>query len=743
MKVMHQEEEEGKGDSSEGESSSSSDEDVQVIDLGGESEDQGSEDDVRMQGRGEGGWGEEAGEVIEVGGRGGESDEEEEEDEDEEEEEEEEDDEYGEIEFDEDDDEDQDEDEQDEDEEDSIIFNTISSGSCFDSWRKRLEEGEDEGDEDEEKTKGRTMSKHVFFSDDDDESVDSDDNTNTTSSTPPTSKQLKLLHRQEQKNKRKERTTRFLQLVEEELTTIYHLLAPSPQDKRTRQEIYQNIKKGILCIWPQAKIDLFGSSAVNLYLPSSDIDLVVHNINFSKKLMYSLAKKLKDLRLITSSQVIPGAKIPLIKCVSRHHSNMRIDITFSHFTGVRAIPQVLSYLNIYPPLYPLVFFLKLYLAQRGLNEPFSGGMSSFAILLFFVSFFQQYKNYRQGDPSTPDINTIDIATLLFHFFDLYGRKFNFITTGITTTNGGSYFPKPQTKLDPRQLKKPELPYLVDPLDDSNNVTRSTSQIHLIRAEFADSHDAILSAIDSSSFSPPSPSSSSSRSPDSFPAKEQAREVVWRQLLLLTPPKMDEKPTRRMLMNDKLAESPPLPSRGGFPPPRAGVGFGGGGGGGGFGGGGFPARAGLGFGGGGGGGGGGFPSRAGIGFGHGGGGGNGFGGGSGRVSTPPSAGKKKSGKKEKEYGSKKRKKDRGERDELFGGFDERPKKRKKSLFEEKIPSFPRGGGIEFFEGEDWANRFQKKKKGKEKGGEKRKKAGKEGGEKEKRKKGKGKGKGKRK
>ena len=67
--------------------------------------------------------------------------------------------------------------------------------------------------------------------------------------------------------------------------------------------------------------------------------------------------------------------------------------------------------------------------------------------------------------------------------DLYGRKFNYHTTGISTWGDGFYFPRPTTVT----AKSPDNPYILDPLDSDNNVTRSTTQIDLIRSEFAESY----------------------------------------------------------------------------------------------------------------------------------------------------------------------------------------------------------------------------------------------------------------
>jgi len=45
-------------------------------------------------------------------------------------------------------------------------------------------------------------------------------------------------------------------------------------------------------------------------------------------------------------------------------------------------------MEIYPCLPPLVLVLKQFLLQRDLNEVFTGGISSYSLILMVISFFQ-------------------------------------------------------------------------------------------------------------------------------------------------------------------------------------------------------------------------------------------------------------------------------------------------------------------------------------------------------------------
>ena len=49
---------------------------------------------------------------------------------------------------------------------------------------------------------------------------------------------------------------------------------------------------------------------------------------------------------------------------------------------------LLLYLGSYPTLQRLVFVLKQFLLQRDLNEVFTGGISSYSLILMTISFLQ-------------------------------------------------------------------------------------------------------------------------------------------------------------------------------------------------------------------------------------------------------------------------------------------------------------------------------------------------------------------
>jgi DNA polymerase sigma len=307
-----------------------------------------------------------------------------------------------------------------------------------------------------------------------------------------------------------------LTYLHNEIQTIHSLFAPNTTDKQLRHAIFTYIQSEISIMWPRAKLYLFGSSATHLYLPCGDLDIVIQNAHpDSKQAMYCLADYLKKSEIASRVQVIATAKVPVVKCELSDFPNIRVDFLFNHLSGVSAVSLIKSYLQLYSPLPQLLFFLKIFLLQRGLNEPYTGGMSSFALILLLVSFFQHYRSFKHTPHTNQtrnhthqnttnnnhhhhhhhhDINHISFATLLCDFFDLYGRKFNYITTAISTVNDGVYFPKPNHSNDIYYPQQPYLPHICDPLDETNNVTRCTFQMDLIRSEFREAFVLLSTAL---------------------------------------------------------------------------------------------------------------------------------------------------------------------------------------------------------------------------------------------------------
>ncbi|RHY44375.1 hypothetical protein DYB34_000443 [Aphanomyces astaci] len=149
--------------------------------------------------------------------------------------------------------------------------------------------------------------------------------------------------------------------------------------------------------WPQAAVEPYGSFATHLNLPSSDVDLVVGPFHSVRTDSLGDVQQLGDLLAahsssscsdvtFTSIQILAHAAIPLLKVVAAVGGadlSVALDVTFwspSH-QGLASAALGLELCQGIPGLKEVTLVLKYYLAKRGMNDVYRGGLSSYGLLL--------------------------------------------------------------------------------------------------------------------------------------------------------------------------------------------------------------------------------------------------------------------------------------------------------------------------------------------------------------------------
>lgn len=249
--------------------------------------------------------------------------------------------------------------------------------------------------------------------------------------------------------------------MHEEICDFYEYMKPRPSEVQMRSEVILRTMSIILNRWPQAKVQVFGSFCTTLFLPTGDIDLVVHG-QWSTTPLFSLEEDLRrnDVAVEDSILVLDKTTVPIIKFIDKL-TEVRVDISFNQESGIKSARLIQQYIQEYPFLPKIIFILKQFLYERNLHEVYYGGISSYSLLLLLVSFLQRHPR-QAATESNPNL-----GVLLIEFFELYGRNFNYMKTGITVLNGGSYFCKEEfvQKLGP---SKNSLLYVIDPSNAPEN-----------------------------------------------------------------------------------------------------------------------------------------------------------------------------------------------------------------------------------------------------------------------------------
>uniref|UniRef100_A0A8C4ILH0 Terminal nucleotidyltransferase 4B n=1 Tax=Dicentrarchus labrax TaxID=13489 RepID=A0A8C4ILH0_DICLA len=255
--------------------------------------------------------------------------------------------------------------------------------------------------------------------------------------------------------------------LHEEVNDFYEYISPRPEEKKMRLEVVDRIKEVIRDLWPSAEVEVFGSFSTGLYLPTSDIDLVVFG-KWETLPLWTLEEALRKRNVAdeNSIKVLDKATVPIIK-LTDSFTEVKVDISFNVKSGVKAAWLIKEFKEKYPVLPYLVLVLKQFLLQRDLNEVFTGGIGSYSLFLMAVSFLQLH--YRE-DVCSPNIN---IGVLLIEFFELYGRHFNYLKTGIRIKDGGCYVAKDEVQKNMMDGYRPSMLYIEDPLQPDNDVGRSS------------------------------------------------------------------------------------------------------------------------------------------------------------------------------------------------------------------------------------------------------------------------------
>ncbi|KAK7898631.1 hypothetical protein WMY93_019484 [Mugilogobius chulae] len=255
--------------------------------------------------------------------------------------------------------------------------------------------------------------------------------------------------------------------LHEEIMDFYNFMCPRPEEEAMRKEVVNRIERIIKELWPTSDVQIFGSFSTGLYLPTSDIDLVVFG-KWERPPLQELEQALRKHNVAEpfSIKVLDKATVPIIKLTDQE-TEVKVDISFNVETGVKAASFIKDYVKKYPVLPYLIFVLKQFLLQRDLNEVFTGGISSYSLILMVISFLQLHPRIDARNPNE------NLGVLLIEFFELYGRHFNYLKTGIRIKNGGAYIAKEEIMKSMTNGSRPSMLCIEDPLLPGNDVGRGS------------------------------------------------------------------------------------------------------------------------------------------------------------------------------------------------------------------------------------------------------------------------------
>ncbi|KAK2957225.1 putative DNA polymerase sigma subunit [Blattamonas nauphoetae] len=212
------------------------------------------------------------------------------------------------------------------------------------------------------------------------------------------------------------------------------------------------------------------------------------------------AQHLEKFNIVSKPELIKTARIPIIKITDKV-TGVHCDLGYGTMTGIINTDFLRCLLIIYPEATDLIMILKAFLAKHNLNEPYKGGLGGYALSLLVVSHLQQYsRNFGANYKETPS------GQLLLHFFVLYGEmdelpappndeeKFSCEKFGISVRGHGRYLKIPELREQKPELfpLHTNLPiFIEDPLNPSNNTSRSCFNYSLVRDHFRDAYRQLM------------------------------------------------------------------------------------------------------------------------------------------------------------------------------------------------------------------------------------------------------------
>ncbi|XP_073006870.1 uncharacterized protein [Typha latifolia] len=279
--------------------------------------------------------------------------------------------------------------------------------------------------------------------------------------------------------------------LHKEILDFCDFVSPTPEEQASRSAAVQSVFEVVKHIWPQCKVEVFGSFRTGLYLPTSDIDVVIleSKVKSPQVGLYALARALSQRSIVRKMQVIAKARVPIVKFVEKR-SGLAFDISFDVDSGPKAADFIKDAVKKLPPLRPLCLILKVFLQQRELNEVYSGGIGSYALLTMLITHLQMHWKGQelQGLHQSMEQN---LGILLVNFFDFFGRKLNNWDIGVSCSSKSSFFLKSD-----KGFMNSDRPYLLsieDPQAPDNDIGKNSYNYFKVKSAFSMAYSTLTDA----------------------------------------------------------------------------------------------------------------------------------------------------------------------------------------------------------------------------------------------------------
>lgn len=263
-----------------------------------------------------------------------------------------------------------------------------------------------------------------------------------------------------------------LQSLSEEMRDFAAHVCGTAAEQAAREAHVARVRAFVCSLWPEADVLVYGSFATGLYLPDSDIDLVVLNspasLSIHERLRLLVDVMTRERFGVCTAQY-ENTRVPVVKMLEAV-TGCRVDICFDQRHVEDSVAVVRRCLRAFPEMRPLVLVLKHFMLERQLNIVYSGGLSSHALVIMVAHLLKYY-------PLPADLESVEdglLAVRLVQFFYLYGIEFNTVrdVVSLQAPPGARHLHSGETKAERGWfvLSRAHDLAVEDPVDRTNNMT---------------------------------------------------------------------------------------------------------------------------------------------------------------------------------------------------------------------------------------------------------------------------------
>ncbi|KAI8619190.1 hypothetical protein BC830DRAFT_1165576 [Chytriomyces sp. MP71] len=306
-------------------------------------------------------------------------------------------------------------------------------------------------------------------------------------------------------------TATLPRILSSEIAQLCAYLSSTQHESLLRKYVACKYSSLVSQRFPLAKVLAFGSSGTGLFLPWSDIDLIVVDPFNSRDAVASvpvprqgsqssklskLFSKINQSRECSSLQILKRARVPILKLCDKD-SGISLDICYNVTGGLAAVEAVRAWVQRVEGLRELVLLVKLMLHGKDLAEVFTGGVGGYAIVVWCLAFIKirqqethAAESSRGGARKRKRASAFESpshGTRFLEFCQYFGSEFDFHSYGIAFHPTSSPLePGTPYLFDKRthssyQPTKPYMFALMNPLEEGMDLTKGSSRIGAVAA----------------------------------------------------------------------------------------------------------------------------------------------------------------------------------------------------------------------------------------------------------------------